>query len=58
MVEVTYLPTILMDLEPENLTSVGIVHDEDISLLVQRFQHQTSNSLVLKNGLPQFQFIS
>ena len=54
----TYLPTILMDLEPENLTSVGIVHDEDISLLVQRFQHQTYNSLVLKNGLPQFQFIS
>ena len=54
----TYLPTILMDLEPENLTSVGIVHDEDISLLVQRFQHQTYNSLVLKNGFPQFQFIS
>ncbi len=54
----TYLPTILMDLEPENLTSVGIVHDEDISLLVQRFQHQTYNSLVLKNGLSQFQFIS
>ena len=53
----TYLPTILIDLEPENSTKVAIVYNNDISLLVNRFQAQTYSSLTLKNGLPQFQFV-
>ena len=53
----TYLPTILIDLEPENSTNVGLVYSDDISLLVKRFQKQTYTSLILKNGLPQFQFV-
>ena len=53
----TYLPTILIDLEPENSTNVGLVYSDDISLLVKRFQKQTYSSLILKNGLPQFQFV-
>ena len=53
----TYLPTILIDLEPENSTNVGLVYSDDISLLVKRFQNQTYSGLTLKNGLPQFQFI-
>ena len=28
----TYLPTILIDLEPENSTNVGLVYSDDISL--------------------------
>ena len=35
----TYLPTILIDLEPENSTNVGLVYSDDISLLVKRFQN-------------------
>ena len=53
----TYLPTILMDLEPENSTNVGLVYNDDISFLVKRFQNKTYNSLILQNGLPQFRFI-
>ena len=53
----SYLPTILIDLEPENSTNVGLVYNDEISLLVKRFQNQTYSSLTLKNGLPQFQFI-
>ena len=36
----TYLPTILMDLEPENSTNVGLVYNDDISFLVKRFQNK------------------
>ena len=53
----TYLPTILIDLEPENSTNVGLVYSDDTSLLVNRFQNQTYSGLTLKNGLPQFQFV-
>ena len=54
---ITYLPTILIDLEPENSTNVGLVYSDDTSLLVNRFQNQTYSGLTLKNGLPQFQFV-
>ena len=53
----TYLPTILMDLEPENSTSIGLVYSEEIEILAKYFQNQTQSSLLLKNGLPQFQFV-
>ena len=52
----TYLPTILMDLEPDKPTKVGLVYGEDIGFLVKQFQNHTYSSLLLKNNLPQFEF--
>ena len=52
----TYLPTILMDLEPDKSTKVGLVYGEDIGFLVKHFQNHTYSSLLLKNNLPQFEF--
>ena len=52
-----YLPTILMDLEPEDETSIGLVFDDDIEPLMGRFQEQCGVSLLLQNGEPQFSFI-
>ena len=54
---ITYLPTILIDLEPENSTHIGLVYTEEVETLVKYFQNQTQSSLLLKNGLPQFQFV-
>ena len=53
---ITYLPTILMDLEPENSTNIGLVYGEEIGTLVKYFKNRTHSNLLLKNGLPQFQF--
>ena len=53
----SYLPTFLIDLEPENSTNVGLIYGDDISLLLKRFQNQTVSGITLKNGLPQFQFV-
>lgn len=54
---ITYLPTVLIDLEPENSTNIGLVYPEEVETLVKYFQNQTQSSLLLKNGLPQFQFV-
>ena len=51
-----YLPTILMDLEPEDETSIGLVFNDDIEPLMGRFQEQCGVSLLLQNGDPQFSF--
>ena len=51
-----YLPTILMDLEPEDETSIGLVYDDEIGLLMERFEQQCNLSLLLQNGEPQFSF--
>ena len=51
-----YLPTILMDLEPEDETSIGLVFNDDIEPLMGRFQEQCGVSLLLQNGEPQFSF--
>ena len=51
-----YLPTILMDLEPEDGTNIGLVYDNEIDLLMERFQQQCDVSLLLQNGEPQFSF--
>ena len=49
-----YLPTILMDLEPEELTEIGLVYEDGLDTLVERFQSQVAMSHRLKNGNPQF----
>lgn len=51
-----YLPTVLMDMEPENITEVGIVYNDQLSELIERFQAQISATHRLKNGNPQFIF--
>ena len=54
---VMYLPTLLMDLEPEDESTIGLVYDNDIKLLVDRFQQRCSISLITQDGAPQFSFI-
>ena len=54
---VMYLPTLLMDLEPEDELTIGLVYDSDIKLLVDRFQQRCSMSLITQDGTPQFSFI-
>ena len=56
MVGMMYVPALLMDLEPETITEVGIVYDDSIDPLVQRFKDQISFNYRLKNGNPQFLF--
>ncbi len=51
-----YLPTILMDLEPEDETSIGLIYDNEITPLIQRFEQQCDATLLLQNGKPQFLF--
>ncbi|MEE3188859.1 MAG: hypothetical protein VX244_02950, partial [Candidatus Neomarinimicrobiota bacterium] len=52
MVGMMYIPTILMDLEPETITQVGLVYDDSIDPLVQRLKDQTRINYRLKNGNP------
>ena len=56
MVGMMYIPALLMDLEPETITQVGLVYDDSIDPLIQRFKDQTTINYRLKNGNPQFLF--
>jgi len=56
MVGMMYVPALLMDLEPETITEVGLVYDDSIDPLVQRFKDQITFNYRLKNGNPQFLF--
>jgi len=56
MVGMMYVPSILMDLEPETITKVGLVYNDSIDPLIQRFKDQAANNYRLKNGNPQFLF--
>ena len=52
-----YLPTILMDLEPEDESKIGLVYDSEIKTLVDRFQERCDVVLVTQDGSPQFLFV-
>ena len=52
-----YLPTILMDLEPEDKSKIGLVFDKEVESLVDRFQERCDAVLVTQDGSPQFLFI-
>lgn len=52
-----YLPTILMDLEPEDESKIGLVFDSEIKTLVDRFQERCDAVLVTQDGSPQFLFV-
>ena len=51
-----YLPSMLMDLEPEETSEIGLVYQDDILDLVHRFEAQIGVTHQLKNGKPQFIF--
>ena len=53
---VMYLPTILMDLEPEESRGIGLVFDSSLKPLIERFQSQTARTYKLKDGSPQYIF--
>ena len=54
---VMYLPTLLMDLEPEDESTIGLVYKDEIKPLVGRFQERCNNALITQDGSPQFLFI-
>ena len=56
MAGMMYLPTILMDLEPEEITEIGLVYDDSVQDLLGRFQSQVDGNYRLKDGNPQFIF--
>tara|TARA_B100001996_G_scaffold342542_1_gene297229 strand:+ start:5118 stop:6344 length:1227 start_codon:yes stop_codon:yes gene_type:complete len=51
-----YLPALLIDLEPEEITKIGLVYDDQNQFLIDRLETQLSLSYRLKNGEPQFNF--
>ena len=53
-----FLPTLLMDLEPENETIIGLVYDNDMELLMNRFKERCDENFLTQEGLPQFRFIN
>ena len=54
---VMYLPTLLMDLEPEDESNIGLVYEDEIKPLVGRFQERCNTALITQDGSPQFLFI-
>ncbi len=56
LIGVIYFPTILLDLEPEISSNIGLVYDENNASLIERFKNQTYKSYTLQNGLQQFLF--
>ena len=57
MAAIMYLPTILMDMEPEDMTEIGLVYDDGLNNLLERFQAQVNAAFKLQDGNPQFQFV-
>ena len=56
MAGMMYLPTILMDLEPDEITEIGLVYDDSVQDLLGRFQSQMDSNYRLSDGNPQFVF--
>ena len=54
---VMYLPAILMDLEPEDESKIGLVYDREIKSLVDRFQERCDRAFITQAGSAQFLFI-
>ena len=53
---VMYLPSLLMDLEPENESKIGLVYNETIHPLIERFEDRIKTTFFLQDGKPQFYF--
>ena len=50
MAGIMYLPTMLMDMEPEDMTEIGLVYDDRLSNLLERFQAQVNGAFKLQDG--------
>lgn len=57
MIGLMYLPSLLMDLEPDENKVIGIKYTDENIKLVKRFEAQAELSLKLKNGQSEFSFI-
>ena len=55
---VMYLPAILMDLEPEDESKIGLVYDREIKSLVDRFKERCDRAFITQDGSAQFLFIN
>ena len=53
---IMYLPSLLMDLEPEDKSRIGLIYKRDIVSLINRFKNQCDKILVTQEGDPQFIF--
>ncbi len=51
-----YIPTLLLEIEPENITTVVLVHKESNDALIKRFKEKVDSSFRLDNGNPQYLF--
>ena len=51
---VMYLPSFLMDLEPENESKIGLVYDNKNHSLAERFKNRLGSAYLLQDGKPQF----
>ena len=53
---IIYLPTLLMDLEPENKTRIGLIYPQNLDDLMSRFKNRCSQNLLTQHGDAQFTF--
>ena len=51
-----YVSTLLLDIEPEYITKVVLVYEDDNDKLIKRFKEKVESSFRLDNGNPQFLF--
>ena len=55
-ISLLYVPTLLLDIEPEYITKVVLVYEDDNDKLIKRFKEKVESSFRLDNGNPQFLF--
>ena len=51
-----YVSTLLLDIEPEYITKVVLVYEDDNDKLIKRFKDKVESSFRLDSGNPQFLF--
>ena len=56
LVGILYIPTLMMEIEPGNITTVALVYEDPISSLIDRFKEKVDSSFRLDNGNPQYLF--
>ena len=55
-ISVLYIPTLLLEIEPENITTVVLVYEDSTDDLIKRFKKKVDSSFRLDNGNPQYLF--
>lgn len=57
MYGIMYLPSILMELEPEEEKIIGLIYSENNKFLINRFKDQARSTHKTKNGDSQYKFV-